>query len=417
MKTHGHNHSRHTAMTTPDAVFLDEVEDFLVSFDLPIFPTLHTLTGLDNSDESSPSEAVPPKAVDSSKGRKKSKQTLDPVAKHELEKAKDRKRRSTYRERRRVEKETLKQQVGELSTELAELQKAKEADRYLASSAWEMVANRQLQARVDAEEKQRRLLRAIESRGALIQDFQSIIHDVDEKVADVAFKHKRIRFEPSDAEFYKAYALELDYFHAQTDDALRMYGMDSIDVSWDQPRRHWKEDGETGYYMYADKKVLPFDYDLVCRHTWRVAQMQHRQQDREGYGEIGDPDKTAAFKFRVSHRLKSGRTVSVLQRAVVRRYLDNGRSVVVWRSFCEGEGIFHGMHADEAGWCISVPLPNASKPSTLTRTMMRHVPMHFSSKATQEVDANQFTGFVLDTGSEDAFEISSRLEKLLLQDK
>ncbi|KAG1703529.1 hypothetical protein DVH05_007476 [Phytophthora capsici] len=404
-------------MTTPDGAFLDEVEDFLVSFDLPIFPTLHTLTDLDNSDEASPSDAVPaPKTGDSSKDRKKSKQALDPVAKHELEKAKDRKRRSLYRERRRVEKETLKQQVGELSTELAELQKSQEADRSLASSAWEMVAKRQLQARVDSEERQRRLLRAIESQAALIHGFQNIIQNADEKVDEVEFKHKRIRVEPSDAEFYKAYVLELDSFYAQTDEALKRYGLESIDASWDQPRRQWKEEGETGYYIYTDKNVLPFDYELVCKQTWRVAQLHHRQQDRESY-EIGDPENTAAFKFRITHRLQSGRTVSVLQRAVVRRYLENGRSVVVWRSFCEGEGVFQGMHADEAGWCISVPLPNAPEPSTLTRTMMRHVPMHFSSKATQELDVNQFVGFVLGTGSEDAFEISSRLEKLVLQDK
>ncbi|KAK1946662.1 hypothetical protein P3T76_002214 [Phytophthora citrophthora] len=404
-------------MTTPDAAFLDEVEDFLVSFDLPIFPTLQTLADLDNSDDSAPSEAVPaPKARGSSSGRKRSKQAIDPVVKHELEKAKDRKRRSLYRERRRVEKETLKEQVGELSTELAELQKAKEGDRSLASSAWEMVAKRQLQARVDSEEKQRRLLRAIESQSGLIQGFQNIIHDIGEKVDDVAYKHKRIRLEPSDAEFYKAYVLELDDFYAQTDEALKRYGLDSIDASWDQPRRQWKEEGETGYYIYTDKNIMPFDYELVYKQTWRVAQMHHRQQDREGY-DIGDPDNTAAFKFRVTHRLQSGRTVSALQRAVVRRYLEDERSVVVWRSFCEGEGIFQGMHADESGWCISVPLPNAPEPSTLTRTMMRQVPMHFSSKATQEPDVNQFVGFVLGTGSEDALEISSRLEKLVLQGK
>ncbi|KAG1709501.1 hypothetical protein DVH05_020152 [Phytophthora capsici] len=362
-------------MTELNTAFLNEVEDFLVSFDLHMPLTFHGLTDHDNSDEASSSDAAPaPK-------EKNSQQYLDPVAKHELEKAKDRKRRSIYREKRRAEKETLKQQVGELSTELAKLQKGKEGDsgRSQISSAWEMMANRQLQARVNSEENQRRLLRAIESQAALIHGFQNIIQNADEKVDEVEFKHKMIRLEPSDAEFYQAYVLELDSFYAQTDEALKRYGLESIDASWDQPRRQWKEEGETGYYIYTDKNVLPFDCKLVHKQTWRVFQMHHRQQDREGY-KIGDPENTAAFKFRIKHQLQSGRTVSALQRAVVRRYLENGRSVVVWRSFCDGEGIFQGMHADEAGWYISVPLPNAPEPSTLTRTLIRDVPMHFSSK-------------------------------------
>ncbi|KAG7382566.1 hypothetical protein PHYPSEUDO_004765 [Phytophthora pseudosyringae] len=407
-------------MATHDAALLDEVEDFLVSFDLPIFATLHALADGDEASRADTVKAEAPTPVDStknSKRRKKPHQVLDPVAKRELEKAKDRKRRSTYRERRRIEKETLQQQVGELTTELAELQRAKEAERSLASSAWEMVAKRQLQGRVNAEEKQRSLLRTMEARAASIQEFQGVLQHGLATVADAANKHKRIRVEPSEAEFYEAYAQDLDNFYAQTDEFLRNFGLDSTDASWDQPRRQWKEDGETGYYVYTDKRVSPFDFQRTCRFTWCVAQMQHRQEDRECFDGMDDPDNTAAFKFRVTHRLKSGRAVSVLQRAVVRQYLKDDRSVVVWRSLSEGEGMFTGMHADECGWCVSIPLPNSPKPSTLTRVMMRHVPMHFSSKATQEVEAKQFTGFVLDTGSEDALEITNRLEKLLLQDK
>ncbi|KAF1788741.1 AMP-binding enzyme C-terminal domain [Phytophthora cactorum] len=155
----------------------------------------------------------------------------------------------------KVEKEALQQQVGELTTELAEVQKAKENERSLATSAWEMMAKRQLQARVNAEEKQRRLIRVIESRTALIQEFQGV--------------------------------------------------------------------------------------------------MQH------GLGNV---------------------------------------------------------HDDVAMVRID-PLSSAPDSSTLIRTMMRHVPMHFSSNSTPESAARQFTGFMLDTATEDALKIGNRMEKLLLQDK
>jgi hypothetical protein len=410
------------AMTTPDATFLEEVEDFLVSFDLPTFPTLQTLTD-DHSGEPLLAEAlsVPKQAVDdvrSRRTRKKAKAVVDAAAKYELAKAKDRKRRSDYRERRRVEKETLKQQVGELTAELGELQKSKAAERSLASSAWEMVAKRQLQARVKAEEKQHRIVRAVESRARMIEAFKGFVHD---RVTDVdeaePYQHKRIRLEPSDAELFKLYMKDLDATYAQTDEALRSYGLDATDASWDRPRRHWKEDGETGCYLYADKYAMPYNFEQICRHTWYVAQMPHRQEDRERFDVVDDPENTSAFKFRVTTCLHSGRKVSLLQRAVVRRYVQDNRSVIVWRSFTEGEGMFAGMHADESGWCVSIPLSNSPEPSTLLLTMMRHVPMYFSTKPLQAPDAKQFTGLVLDTGTEDATEISSRLEKLILQDE
>ncbi|KAG6587335.1 Acyl-CoA synthetase short-chain family member 3 [Phytophthora cinnamomi] len=172
-------------MTTTDAAFLAEVDDFLVSFDLPTFPTLRTLTSDEDSDEASSTDAVPtvqnaPKSQASSVGSRGTKKqplcNAEAAAKLEMDRAKDRKRRSAYRERRRVEKETLQQQVGDLSTELLNLQKARQAERSLASSAWEMVSKRQLQARLNAEEKQRRLIQAVESHASAIEDLKGL-HD------------------------------------------------------------------------------------------------------------------------------------------------------------------------------------------------------------------------------------------------
>ncbi|EGZ10709.1 hypothetical protein PHYSODRAFT_518945 [Phytophthora sojae] len=408
-----------------DSAFLAEVEDFLVSFDLPTFPTLRTLASDGNSDEALPIDAVSkheeaPQPLPSSTSAALKKTPLDAATKLELERAKDRKRRSAYRERRRAEKETLQKQVGELSEEKVALKKIKDAERSVASAAWEMVAKRQLQARLNAEEKQRRLIQAVESQANVIEEFKGFMHErlsIVDDTGDAIYKQKRIRLEPSDAEFYKAFADELDAIYAHTDEALKAYGLDSTDAGWDGPRRKWNEEGDGGYYVYADKHVMPFDFKHICKFTWKVAQLDHRQEDREHYDGIESPENTSAFKFRVTTRLNSGRTVSVLQRAVVRRYLTDDRSVVVWRSFTEGEGVFMGMHADERGWCVSIPLPSSPKSRTLTRTMMRHVPMHFSSKSVQAPDAKQFTGFVLDTGTEDANEIASRLETLLLHDK
>eukprot|EP00644_Phytophthora_capsici_P002618 jgi/Phyca11/105637/e_gw1.11.620.1 len=113
----------------------------------------------------------------------------------------------------------------------------------------------------------------------------------------------------------------------------------------------------------------------------------------------------------VTKTLNSGRTVSVLQHAVARRYLEADKMVVVWKTFTEGEGMFAGMHADECGWCLSTPSSITSKPSTLMRTVIRHVPMHFDATLAKEPAAGQFTGLLLTAGSEDATEIVTKTLK------
>ncbi|GMF38529.1 unnamed protein product [Phytophthora fragariaefolia] len=410
-----------TPMTT-DSAFLAELEDFLVSFDLPTFLTLHSLDGDEDTAEVPPVQAAltPAKpivcAAVRTRRRRKKKQPMDTAAKLEMMREKERKRRSAYRAREKAERENLQKQVEELSAEVMGLQTANQTDNTLASTAWKMVAKRELQARVDAEEKQHRLIKAVEYQAEVIKEFNCFFHDHLSVVDDMGEKKKRIRVEPSDAEMYKIFADELDAFHLQTEDVFKAYELDSTESNWDRPTRKWKEEGANGYYVFADKQVMPFDLQRVCKFTWEVAQLNHRQEDREHYDEMGDPENTSAFKFRITTRLSSGKNVSLLQRLIARRYIQEDRFAVVWRSFTEGEGIFSGMHADECGWCVSIPLPSSPKPKTLMRTLIRHVPMHFSTKATHESEVQQFTGLVLDTGTEDATEIANLMEKLLLRD-
>ncbi|OWZ01376.1 hypothetical protein PHMEG_00027249 [Phytophthora megakarya] len=332
-------------------------------------------------------------------------------------KAKDRKRRSEYRERRRVEKETLQQQVEELTTIVTEQQKAK---NLLVSSTWEMVAKRQLQARLNSEAEQRRLYTAIESRSAVLHKLSGIVQndlESDTSYGDIKiepnYQHKRLRVKPSDAEFYEAYLRDLDGIYAQTDEILTVNGLDSTDTAWGDPQRKWKEENTNGYYMYLDKQILPFGFEETSEKLWQVCDLPHRQQDRQAYNGAGDPDNTVAFTFRNTTRLNSGRVVSVLQRVASRRYRTTNRMVIVWRSLAEGEGIFTGMNADETGWAVITPL----KSETLMRTCMRYVPMHFTGSLKEEYAVKEFTELVLETGAEETVEITNALGKLLLKDE
>ncbi|RLN94263.1 hypothetical protein BBJ28_00006982 [Nothophytophthora sp. Chile5] len=386
---------------TEDAAFLAEVAEFLDSFDVPTFPP--ALLGEDDrllaSEEPS------------------------------LHKAKDRKRRSEYRERQKIERESLQRQVGELSAELNEVQGAKENEEketdalMLPVLPWKTIANRHLEVRLASEARQRQLQSEVRARAALIQDLSGLLLkrlSGDDLVEDLgldasSFGQKRIRLEPADAAIFEAYLQGLNTIYVQTEEAFRAYGMDAmLDDATVNTKQAWQHDGKTGCFQSVSKQLMPFSFKQTCQSLRHVAVMQHRQTDRELYYDVEDPETTMALKYRITSRQTSGRIMSVVQHVVIRRFEENDRVVTIWRSFTEGEGVFTGMHSDETGWCVAKPSPTPLAGGTVFETCIRDVPMHFRSTATLEPAVEQFTDLVLNSGTEDSAEITDMLEKLLL---
>ncbi|KAG7387265.1 hypothetical protein PHYBOEH_008325 [Phytophthora boehmeriae] len=395
-------------MATDDS-FLADLDDFLISSDLPTFSATD-----DIEDSTTPVTVTECVAVDIPDSPPTHSKIDD---ERESDRAKDRKRRRVYRERRRFERETLQQRVEELSQQLTELEKANDFRRQLSKSPWKMIAQRQYQARLRAEASQRQLIAAVDARSALIKDFKEFIrekltNDVDG--TENLYQPKRTKLELSDAEFYEAYLEELDTLYGQCNEALRECGVASTDLNWEGAK--WREEDNAGFFTYADKFIVALDFEQTCESLWRLAQLQHRHEDRQSFGQVEDPENTSAYSFRVTTQLKSGQVVSMHQRLVARRYKEDGRGVNVWRSFTEGEGIFTGMHSDETGWVVAIPLPGQPEAGTLVRTCIRHRPMHFSRVATQDSTAKQFTGAVLGMVDEDDLEITSKLGKIFLND-
>ncbi|KAF4043152.1 hypothetical protein GN244_ATG04631 [Phytophthora infestans] len=318
---------------------------------------------------------------------------MDAAARHELEKAKDRKRRSVYRERRRVERESLQQEVEKLTEQLRNVQ----GHNNVLASTWKMIAERQLAARMTAEAEQKRLCEAVSGRAVLLERFHDLMNrrltewddlslseGIDTRAA--SYQHKRVRLESTEDAIFSAYIDELDGVYAQTDEALRLRGLDDTRPNWDGPSENWTKDPDTGYFLYGGKLTLPFGFSELCPSRWYTAPLRHRQEGRQLYHGVDDPDKTLAFKFRITTRLASGKTASVVQRVAIRRYEQNERMVIVWRLFTEGEGAFFGMNADETGWSVVVPATGSAKTGIVMLTCIRNVPMHLSN-----VGANQPT--------------------------
>lgn len=91
-------------------------------------------------------------------------------------------RRDRYRKKLQNERETLKRQERELSTELKALQeataKAKEEEKKantLALSAWRATAARQKEKRLEAENQQRHLKAAVAHQAELIRQMNALL--------------------------------------------------------------------------------------------------------------------------------------------------------------------------------------------------------------------------------------------------
>ncbi|KAF1779837.1 hypothetical protein GQ600_24971 [Phytophthora cactorum] len=129
-------------------------------------------------------------------------------------------RRSSYRQKRKAEKAELYKEVEELSTQLADLQnregavKARGGLGLAQTAVWKALANRHLEARLIAEEQQRRLREAVERRSTLIRDLGVIIRKrISEEQQDGDHTNspsKRARIESPDMALYETFINELD---------------------------------------------------------------------------------------------------------------------------------------------------------------------------------------------------------------
>ncbi|KAG7388222.1 hypothetical protein PHYBOEH_007978 [Phytophthora boehmeriae] len=274
--------------------------------------------------------------------------------------------------------------------------------------------------------EQQELVAAVQSRYRLIQEFgqymnkqflggkltQDHFHD-----DEVNYSHKRIRLESSDAMIFESYLQELADVYAQTDEVFKDCGMELTSNDSCKPEPTWKMNRDTGYYVFTNKLALPFDFRQTSELLWKLSQILHRQDDRELYDGVGDPENCIALKFRTTSCLESGEVVSVVHRAVGHRYDEGDRLVILWRSFSEGEGLFGGMHSDETGWCVVVPSTDPTQPGTRLQICIRNFPMHFSGAEKDEATVEQFTGWLCASGSEDIAEITSSLQSMLLEEE
>jgi hypothetical protein len=351
--------------------------------------------------------------------------------KRAIRNAKAGKRRDAYRKRLKEERTTLQGQKVALATRLEELQQRHRAHSGgKARAAWRAIAMRQLEGRHAAETQQQKLKRAVKRRRELMQDVEDTLRKRLREVEEDARGRtsrliKKTRVQPSDDRLFEAYLDELDAVYATTDAVFESCETVPTAGPFLTSKPPMRRDGNIEYFENMGLLCVPFDYERACLALWEATRQPYRQLDREEYGGVEDTQNTIAVRFRVECRLQTGGLVSLQTHFVSRRYVEENRTVVIWRELWEGEGEFEGMHSDETGWCIVQSGGNDTGATThgparadgsVIRTCVRLVPMYFSANVSCHPDFDPFTEVLVTSGKEDNHQVEQMMEKMQLGD-
>ncbi|KAG2909261.1 hypothetical protein PC116_g22490 [Phytophthora cactorum] len=328
-------------------------------------------------------------------------------------------RKRIYHQKVKDERNTLRKTVEDLTLKLEELKQGKQSTSLgFLDSVWKDLAAEEREKLLKSEAEQRQLLAAAEAKACCIMELckqvpasvaQSISSPttVDSDVASPVLP----TIPPFDYTMYRGHLRRVHESYALTDSVLDCEAM-AEGVITSSKRRDI--DNEVEYFERRQKFSEPFSYAHTQRTMWKLWKLYHRQQNREDFGQVAGSDDISVVRYRVLQTLATGSTVSVLKRYVARRFVEENRTVIVCKTHTEGEGVFRGMHSDETGW-IRIQ-PTADEDVTEVLACIRQVPVSFGISTSTEVQVDEFHQILQSSIHEDMIEVTSALEKLLLED-
>ena len=348
-----------------------------------------------------------------------------PVIKREVVGPKLQSRREKEAIRKRIyhlkvkdERNELRRTVDDLSRQLEELKQSKPTslcgNLIVSHSAWKDVAIDERAKLLQCEAEQRQLLAAVEAKASCIEEVCGHFkRDVKtETPAAMTSTHPDPRTNPPfDYTMFRGHLRRAHESYAIVDE---IFDFNSMPEGLHTSVKRREVDGEIEYFEHREKFTLPFRYSDTERTYWKLAKLHHRQYDRVEFSEVADPNDTIVVRFRLVHTLTCGATVSVLQRHVGCRFVEDNRTVHVWKTHSEGEGLFKGMHSDETGWvCFQ---PSLDKETNEVAICVRQAPMKLFISNASEERSEEFHEILQRSVNDDMVEITSELDKLLLED-
>ncbi|KAL3670925.1 hypothetical protein V7S43_004110 [Phytophthora oleae] len=330
------------------------------------------------------------------------------------------KRRLKYRKKLKNERETLYEQEKTLADELNQLQHARKKVKSIQETSvtaplWKAVASRQMDGRLVAQEQQQRLKNAVSSRAKVLQEVNEMMlrRICASNLRGQAERPNTVELEPDDIALFEEYLQDMDDVYKQTDETFRAAGVDENPSASYKVGPLWKRDGDLEYFENLEVTLVPFSFERTSNATWQAIQHVHRDESRQHYNGVTDPENTIAVKCRIPSPKDDGGLVDMLIQVAIKKYVEADRMIIVWRALTEGDDEFAGMHSDETGWSVIRP----HKPEgAVIQTFTHFFPMAIATTFGDKARTDQFSKLVVTSGEEDGLEITRMMESLLIQD-
>ncbi|RLN15292.1 hypothetical protein BBO99_00008590 [Phytophthora kernoviae] len=342
-----------------------------------------------------------------------------------VQRAKANKRRTRHRQRVKVEWQMLRLQNDKLSARLQELKRARGCVGITGMSQlkWQALATKELSARLQAEGEQQHLRMEIERRAGTIQKLEGLWSQYitnDEEPQQ--------EWGPDDFELYKNFIFEVGMAYARTDTVLHDSGLGEAvpsSASYYTPTR--KRDALRGfeYFESTSSIVIPSKYPKTANAMFDSMRQVHRQNPRRQLHEVvEDFPNTIAVKVGTISHCESGNIVPLSMILTMQRFVEPGRTILVWRGLVESGGEFAGTYLSHTGWCVLKPsAPDASGVvnSTDVRTCVHTVPTHLRPTKAIEgsdnaPDIRRIVDISMRSAQSDKLKLARLMAKLLLED-
>lgn len=233
----------------------------------------------------------------------------------------------------------------------------------MAQLKWQAQASKALAARVQAEAQQQQVLTAIERRAAVMQRLQQVIDMQPPEVRDQVHE-----WEPDDFKLYENFMFQVNVAWARTDAVLHECGLSGpipLNTSFYELVRRTDALPNADIFESTSAIVLPSKYPNTANAMFDSMRQVHRQNPRRRLFEtVEDLPNTIAVKLGTVFHCEDGKVVPLALIMVMHRFVESGRTVLVWRGLIEGDGDFAGTFLDSTGWCVLTPAVSGTLDST-----------------------------------------------------
>lgn len=133
---------------------------------------------------------------------------------------------------------------------------------------------------------------------------------------------------------------------------------------------------EHDYFENMDVQLTPFDFKQTGDALWEAMRRVHYQNGHQRYRSVAGLGDVVAVKFQVRNKIQD--ESGLIIRIVMKRRIESGRIVILWRAHTQGYGELSNIHADETGWSVIHPTDAGTKSvvgmPTAILTFIRFIP-------------------------------------------